>query len=313
MDSSIPTRSIASITVSYNGAKELPRHLDALLRLDRPLQEVIVVNNGSTDETAELLSCNYPRVRVINLPENVGVGGGFSAGLSYAAITQKHDWIWLFDNDSIPREDAARMLEEAIASLEGCADDVGMFASVGVHSETRARYYPEFWRDRFVKASGKDVTEPIWFADFAMSSGSLVRREIVECIGLPRSDFFMDGVDFEYCLRIRSRGYKIAVVNASELEHAMGSPRTTRFFGVSKIRGDHAPWRQYYLARNVAYVVWWLYPNRRAKYNTLVHLARHACAVLLFDRKKFTSLLKILQGFHDGRRARLGIRFLPSV
>lgn len=305
--------SIASVTVSYNGAKLLPRHLDALGRQERTLQEIIVVDNASTDETRELLARRYPHVTVLNLPENTGVGGGFAAGLSYAAITRRHDWVWLFDQDSQPREDAARRLEEAISALDGSVNDVGMLASVGVHPETRKKYYPEFWRDRFVKPTGEQVKEPIWFADFAMSSGSLVRQDVVESVGLPRPDFFMDGTDFEYCLRIRSRGYRIAVVRASELEHVMGNPRAVRLFGVSKLVGGHPPWRQYYLARNVAYVVWWLYPNRKAKCHILRHLARAACAVLLFDRQKFASLVKILQGFHDGRRAKLGIRFLPSL
>lgn len=305
-------RSIASVTVSYNGAKVLPRHLDALGRQERGLQEIIVVNNGSTDGTRELLAQKYPQVTVLNLPENVGVGGGFAAGLSYAALTHKHDWIWLFDNDSMPREDAARRLEEAISSFDGAGNEIGMLTPVGVHSQTKARYYPEFWRDRFVKPSGEQVKEPVWFADFAMSSGSLVRRDVVESVGLPRSDFFMDGVDFEYCLRIRKHGYKIAVVNAAELEHSLGDPRRVKLFGISKVRGDHPPWRQYYLARNVVYVVWWLYPNRRAKYYVLHHLGRHACAVLLFDRDKIASLVKIFQGFRDGRRAKLGIRFLPT-
>lgn len=304
--------SIASVTVSYNGAKVLPGHLDALSRQERGLQEIIVVNNGSTDGTRELLAQRYPQVTVLNLPENVGVGGGFSAGLSYAAIERKHDWIWLFDNDSMPREDAGRRLEEAISSFDGPVNEIGMLTPVGVHSQTKARYYPEFWRDRFVKPSTEDVKEPIWFADFAMSSGSLVRRDVVESVGLPRSDFFMDGVDFEYCLRIRNHGYKIAVVNAAELEHSLGNPRRVKFFGITKVVGEHAPWRQYYLARNVVYVVWWLYPNRRAKYYLLRHLTRHACALFLLNPRGIASVVKMLQGVCDGRRAKLGIRFLPS-
>ena len=307
------TNSIASVTVSYNAATELPRHLDALLHQERALQEIVVVDNGSTDGTRELLAQKYPHVTVLRLPENLGVGGGFATGLSYAAIARRHDWVWLFDHDSLPREDAARNLEDAIAPLGESVREVGMFASVGVHSETKARYFPQFWRDRFVKPSSEKVEEPVWFADFAMSSGSLLSREVVEAVGLPRSDFFMDGVDFEYCLRIRNRGYKIAVVTSSELSHAMGSPRAVKIFGITKFRGGHPPWRQYYLARNVVYVVWWLYPSGRAKRYMFRFLARHAFAVLLFDSRKLPCLRKIYQGFQDGRRARLGIRFRPSV
>src|SRR5262249_11039900 len=146
-------------------------------------------------------------VTVINLPKNVGVGGGLAAGLRYAAITRKHDWVWLFDQDSVPRPDAAETLDQAIDCGIDEATDIGMLASVGIHAQTKTRYYPRLWQDKFVKPSPEQTKEPIWFADFAMTSGSLVRRQIVEAIGLPRSDFFMDGTDFEYCLRIRNCGY----------------------------------------------------------------------------------------------------------
>ena len=305
--------SIASVTVCYNGASELPQHLDALLCQDRALQEIIVVNNGSTDHTREVLERNYPQVTALSLPENVGVGGGFTAGLSHAAIAVKHDWVWLFDHDSRPRKDAARNLCQAMESLGDSLDEIGMFASVGVHPETNRRYLPQFWRDGFVKASEELLRQPIWFADFAMSSGSLISREVVEAVGLPRADFFMDAVDFEYCLRIRSRGYKIAVVNSSELAHAMGNPTSVKRLGVSKIRGGQPPWREYYLARNVVYVVWWLYPTGKAKRYMFRFLAKHACGILLFESHKLACLKKVFQGFDDGRRARLGVRFRPSA
>ena len=45
---------------------------------------------------------------------------------------------------------------------------------------------------------------------------------MVEAIGLPRADFFMDFFDFEYCLRARSHGYRIAVITRSKLAHEIG-------------------------------------------------------------------------------------------
>jgi rhamnosyltransferase len=307
------TFSIASVTVCYKAAKELPKHIDSLLSQTRSLQEIVVVDNGSNDGTSVILQELSKHITYINLGQNLGVGGGYSAGLSYAAGKQRHDWIWLLDHDSIPDRDATKNLEDAVRILGDEMSKVGMLVSIGVHSETGAKYFPLFWQNGFVKPTEDVVKRPIWFADFAMSSGSLVRREVVDTIGLPRADFFMDGVDFEYCLRMRGAGYKIAVVTSSRLSHAMGNPRAVRIFGFRKVRGDHPPWRHYYVARNVVYVGWWLYPNRTVKLYLLGYLAKHAFAVLLFDPQKLSSLKKILQGFLDGRRARLGIRFSPPA
>jgi rhamnosyltransferase len=140
----------------------------------------------------------------------------------------------------------------------------------------------------------------------------MVRREVVEKIGLPRADFFMDFLDFEYCLRARSHGYKIAVITRAKLAHEVGNARRVRLLGYSRLWPDYAPWREYYVSRNIAYVAWWLYPSRRTKRFVARHLARHAGGVLLFGSHKLASLKKMVQGFWDGRRASLGIRFRPD-
>jgi hypothetical protein len=64
--------------------------------------------------------------------------------------------------------------------------------------------------------------------------------------------------------------------------------------------------------RNLAYVAWWLYPSGPTKRSVMRHMLRHACGSLLFGSKKFSCLKKMVQGFSDGRQARLGIRFLPE-
>src|SRR5262249_18633261 len=112
--------SIASVTVAMNSARVLPTQLDALLRQDRPLQEIIVVDNASTDDTASMLARQYPQITVLRLPENVGVGGGFAAALKYAALEKNHDWVWLFDDDTLPPENG---LASLLAGLEVIASD----------------------------------------------------------------------------------------------------------------------------------------------------------------------------------------------
>ena len=67
-------RSVASITTAYNAAAALRQHIDALLRQERPLQEIIVVDNASSDETRSLLAAQYPQVTVLRMTENLGAG-----------------------------------------------------------------------------------------------------------------------------------------------------------------------------------------------------------------------------------------------
>jgi GT2 family glycosyltransferase len=304
--------SVASVTVAYNAERTLARQMEALLRQSRPLQEMVVVDNASSDGTCALLKERYPQVKVLRMPENLGIGGGLAAGMAYAAIERRHDWVWTFDQDSVPNDDVLQALLEGSERAGSAEDNVGIVAVVPVHKKTGDCYYPMLWRDGFVKPSAELIRQPIWFADLVISSGCMVRREVVEKIGLPRTDFFIDFVDFEYCLRARSQGYKIAVISRAILAHEIGNAHKVDLPGYSYLRSNQTPLREYYMSRNMAYAAWWLYPSHGAKRFVVGYLTRHAGGILLFGSSKTACLKKIVQGFLDGRKASLGIRFRPT-
>jgi len=303
---------VASVTTAYNAARVLPRQMDALLRQTRPLQEIVVIDNGSTDGTSLMLAKQYPQVTVVRLPKNLGAAGAWSAGLEYAALRKRHDWVWAFDDDSVPEADALELLLNGVDTLKDTTPSLGMVAPLPIHAETGTCYPPLLWRDGFVKPSQELLSQPIWFADLVITSGCMVRRDVVEKVGLPRSDFFMDFFDFEYCLRTRAAGYRIAVISCATAAHEIGNARTVRLPGYTRIWPVQPPWREYYIARNMVYAAWWLYPSRNVKRFVIRHLTRHAGGVLLFGSNKLASLKKLAQGFWDGRRASLGIRFRPT-
>src|SRR5271156_3571862 len=191
--------SVASVTVSYNAAHLLPRQIEGLLAQSRPLQEIIVLDNASSDGTGALLAKRYPQVRVVSLAENAGAGGALAAGLAYAALEKRHDWIWMLDDDSVPDSNTVEALLDGAESLQDSGDEVGILAPMSIHRETGTPYPPLLWRDGWVKLSTEAMRQPTCFVDLVISSGSMVQRKVVEAIGLPRADFFMDFFDFEYC------------------------------------------------------------------------------------------------------------------
>jgi GT2 family glycosyltransferase len=300
------------VTVAYNAVKVLPRQIDALLRQTRSLQEIVVVDNASSDGTGAMLAERYPQVTLLRMSENLGQAGGWSIGISYAALRKQHDWIWTFDNDSVPAPEALEALLNGMEALENADTVIGMAAPMPVHRETGTSYLPFLWRDGFVKPSAEQARQPMWFADMVIASGCLVGRDVVEKIGLPRADFFMDFCDFEYCLRLRSHGYKIAIVNCVKLDHEIGNARKIRLFGSPGLWTNHPPFREYYFSRNLAYLGWWLYPNRSTKRSVARYVASRGVRVLLFGTRKLSCLMRMIQGFHDGVRGRLGIRLRPE-
>jgi GT2 family glycosyltransferase len=302
-----PNTSIASITIAYNGEGYLRKHLDALLGQSRPLSEIIVVNNASTDGTLGLVSQEYPQVTLLNLPTNVGVGGGYAAGFEYALKSKHHDWVWVFDQDSLPKHDALKRLLEAVDLVGEKGSELGIAAPLSVHSETQRHYRGLLWRNGWQRVPAYPKTD-VSFVDAVISSGSLIRRMAVQTAGPPRADFFMDYIDLEHCLRLRRSGYKIAVVRRSVLEHALGDPKIVKISGITRVWADHVPWREYYKARNEVFTVWSFYPDWRSKLSVVRRFARHALGILLFGKEKLACLKMMYLGIVDGRAGRLGIR-----
>lgn len=304
------TYSVASVTVAYNGSSILPRQIDALKKQTRKLDEIVVVDNASSDDTLKLLAAQYPEVTVISLPQNIGVGGGYSSGLS--RTVEKHDWIWLLDGDSIPQPDGLEKLLGALDHLGSDAERISILAPLCINAETGHVYPALMWKNGWHYEDGKKLVGPAVFVDSVISSGTLLKSDAAKKVGFPRSDFFIDFVDHEYCFRLRRAGYSIAMIPASRLDHSIGEFRNRDFMGLHKRWIDHAPWREYYMARNEIFTIWEYHPDWRSKSSTIGRLLRRTLEILLFRREKAARFRMIAQGVRDGFAGRLGIRHLPE-
>jgi len=109
------TRPASIVIPNWNGRDLLEKYLPHVIEALRgnPANEVIVVENGSTDGSAEFLRERFPSVRVVALPENLGFGGGSNAGFRAA----KNDIVVLLNSDMRPEPDFLEPL------LEGFADE----------------------------------------------------------------------------------------------------------------------------------------------------------------------------------------------
>ncbi len=304
--------SIASVTVTTNPGRAIEGHIQALLRQTCPIDEIVIVDNASTDGTQEFLRAEFPAISVLPQAKNVGVSGAYSAGLKYA-YAKGHDWVWLFDEDSRPAPSALEELLAAFKSMGEGSDEIGVLACLPVQAGGTTEHAGLLWRNRLVPAPSGSTQEPICFVDSVISSGSLIRRAVVEKVGLPREDFFMDFVDHEYNLRIRKMGFKIAVVRASILSHQLGEVYRVRNFprGKFRMRSRQPTWRHYFMSRNEAFTVWHLLGNAKSRAFLFLRFFRRAASIIWYDRDKLAKLRMHITGFVDGLAANLNKRTAP--
>ena len=226
---------VAAAVITYNRAPTLTRTLRSLGAQTAQLDEIIVVDNASSDETPAMVARNFPSVRLVRLAENTGAAGGFAVGIR-DAVASGHDWVWVFNDDDVPQPDALTLMLSAVKELP---------ARTGVIACARRSAHGELhplgarWERRHVPIARADPADPPVPVDVVTLSGTLVSAEAVREVGLPKSDYFMMIEDLDYCLRIRRAGWGIYV---------LPRPLTTSLNLGSD--GSSPPWRGYYQTRN---------------------------------------------------------------
>ncbi len=307
---SLKATNVASVTVSYNNKLTLKKHIESLLAQTCSLKEIIVVDNASTDGTQEMISALFgERITFIPLLTNTGVAGGLTVGLKHA-FKKGYDWFWIFDQDSVPVPSALEALIKVQRILQP-TDPIGILASLPICNETGVIYEGWSWHDRIRKIPSSWQSQPVYFVDTVISSGSMIRREVIREVGYPREEYFIDFVDHEYNLRVRKKGFRIAVVTNSIIHHSIGNPKIVARLGNQRIRLRHPPWREYYKSRNETYTIWYHIPGWRAKIFSFAILLRRIFGIAIYDDKRVQRLKMILLGFWHGIKGSLGRRVFP--
>jgi GT2 family glycosyltransferase len=312
----------ACVIVAYNNGDNIVRLVESLLAQSKRVEEIIVIDNASSDGTAEVVKDRFPQVTLLANASNTGVGGGYAQGMEYAS-QKGYEWVWLLDGDSLPQPTALEELEKAFASLKDTHPKIGILASCPINRLTGLRCDGFLRRDLF-KTLIKEIPfcDDLHSVDAVISSGSLINRKVIEEVGLTRVDFFMDYVDTEYSLRVRRKGYEIYCVPASVIYHDMGTVPpslsrigkiVTRFIKRRGPRRLHPPWRYYYSMRNELYTFWHeLRDYRAVLYFMLFAAFKLAYMYLYKDDKKAQKIKYTLLGIRDGIRGRLGKTVSPE-
>lgn len=295
---------VVAVVVTYNRLSLLKRNI-VCLKENKPIDSIIVVNNGSTDGTREWLA-EQNDLMVIN-QDNVGGSGGFYIGID-AAYKLNADWIWCMDDDVFPRPDC---LENMLAYTE--------YRNIGIIAPRRLMggsvYTNDFLKYNLTnpfasmykgKLSKIHVGEPIEIAGTAFE-GLFVKREVVAKIGLPNKDLFIFCDDTDYCLRTLQAGFKILYVPSALMDKE-------KFFSKDtwSERNQKKKWKRYYQMRNSAYLNHHYGLNWGVKYlrgfiNVLGYIVIAFFTAPFSKAWKWNDIPKLWTAYRDGVNENLGI------
>lgn len=239
---------VIAVVVTFNRCSLLERTLARLASQTRPLDGIVVVDNGSTDGTGPWLA-RREGLTVVS-QANVGGAGGFCTGMRRAAALGA-DWIWCMDDDVFPAPSCLADLLQA-ASVH---PDAALLAPrrwqegrIVCHDFTAYNLtnpLASMYRGKIARSCPQ---EPVYVAGTAFE-GPLIRADVPARIGWPNAELFIFCDDTDYCLRAVLAGFRILYVPGARMDKAL-------FFSDDSWaeRERKKKWKRYYSVRNSTYL-----------------------------------------------------------
>lgn len=289
------------IVLNWNGKDDTLDCLQSLRSTNYDNYKVVLVDNGSEDDSVKAVREKFSEVEVVETGKNLGFAGGNNVGIEYA-IKAGADYVFLINNDTTVHPDYLKELVDVAES------DVKIGA-VG----SKIMYYGEPERIWFVggkinwlKNKGEHIGldeidkgqfDEIREVDYLTGCALLVKREVVEKVGVLEDDYFLYYEDADYSLRIQNAGYKTVYAPKSKIYHKVS--RSTKPGSSSYV---------YYHVRNGLV-------NARRNGSLPIKIAIYIFALLLaakqaikivFFPKKRNWAFAVLRGEKDFLRGKMG-------
>jgi GT2 family glycosyltransferase len=300
---------VAAVVVTYNRSKLLLGCLEALLRQTRALDKIILVDNASSDDTAEMLESRgyfaHPKIAYSRMHVNTGGAGGFHEGLKQA-YSLGYDWLWIMDDDAEPYDDALERMSPSFG-INGIAG----VANLALGPDHLPQIEHRGWLDlntsklrahRTLGDTALATNLPISFASFV---GLAVHRSAIERIGLPMRELFIKGDDLEYCIRLATLGPLILVPDSKILHRdgASASLQRRRRFGYASNRIPlEKLWPSYFGFRNLLWMRRKYHGNRVAALFAARQYLRMIAGIMLFDSDRIVRVRFYWNAIADGWR-----------
>lgn len=212
---------VSIIVVNYNGRDLLKECIQSILDQTYQPIEIILVDNGSKDGSAEIVSKLFPEVKVINLKHNKGFTGGNIEGLKYA----KGDFIFLANNDVVLDRQCIYNLVNSMENYPQVGIGATKMLVYGTNIIDSAGDGFSSVLKGFKRGEGliSDKFNKEEFVFGACAGAAIYRRKMIDEIGFLDEDFFLIFEDVDLSLRAQLKGWKVRYIPSAIVYHRVRS------------------------------------------------------------------------------------------
>ena len=295
--------SVAAVVLSWNKRAKTLACLRSLVEATYPSLDLICVDNGSVDGSADAIAEVHPDVTLVRLERNTGFAGGMNIGIRAALAAGAAHVVTLNDDMTVDQG----FVEPLVAALAedgaaGAACSQILFASppdrvwyAGARWSPRRGYHGRHTR---YGEPPLGADSPPYVTDRACGGAMLAPADAWQSVGLFDEELFAYAEDVDWSLRLRSKGRHVLVVPASVVRHEVSE----------STGGESSPATIYYGLRNGLTVAerWAPLGRVRTVARRAEALAVHVLQAALFSRRRAEALRAVWKGWRDFRAGRLG-------
>jgi GT2 family glycosyltransferase len=241
----MPEPSVLVVVVNWNLKNDTIACLESVDKTGYPCH-IVVVDNGSQDNSVEHIAHRFPRAKVLALPQNVGFAAACNLAIE-EGLNEHTQYVLLLNNDTIVHKDFfAELMRVAETRVQAGILGPKVYSTAEPdrvwHAGARRRRWVlaavDLGRNRRDEGQFEQVQE----VDYVFGCSMLVRRQVFEQIGMLDPNFFLYLEDMDLCLRAQAAGYRLVFVPQAKIWHR-GAASTAR----------NPALRKYYLVRSTLY------------------------------------------------------------
>ncbi|QFS45333.1 glycosyltransferase [Nostoc sphaeroides] len=298
---------VAAYITCYQDQESANRCIQAIESQSFKVRAIYILDNS---KKPLLLNNNSKLLLIHHYPNNIGIAEGLVKALEWA-IAQEYDFLWTFDQDSLPAKNCLENLFEIYNKLSlEYGDKIGIIAPTAIDQKTgEVIQGTVFVGDQFIGCKHNNNVD-FYECDSPITSGSLISITAAKTVDPPRAELFIDGIDLDYGLRLRQQGFHNLIVTTATMYHNFGNPIKVKLCQRDMTIHQYSSLRNYYINRNHTYLETRYAQGlcrvtscgRRIKY-----LLRRIVTILLFEpEEKTLKVWACLLGTFHGFQGKLG-------